>query len=278
MPEITVLMPVWNREEYIKESIDSVLNQSFSDFELLIMDDGSKDRTIDIIKTYDDPRIRLEEREHDFIKNLNEGISLAKGNFIARMDSDDIMHHERLRIQLKRMKANPDIDICGTWIKPFDDEGNYNNHVNIGEYFIEDPILEFLRSNFLMHPTVMIRKNILLDNNLKYQDYYRTEDYKLWFEIAKAGCRFFIEPQILLYYRNSDKHMNIACNEKQSLFRKRIKKEILDFLLSKYSKDTFKKIYLNMNKIEKEGFISGDDIAMFFYNLLHKIKTMKSMK
>lgn len=101
MPEITVLMPVRNGERYIKESIDSVLNQTLTDFEFLIIDDGSTDRTVEIIQGYTDKRIRLVRKEHQFIQNLNEGLELASGSYIARMDADDIMHTERLRIQLK---------------------------------------------------------------------------------------------------------------------------------------------------------------------------------
>ena len=108
MPEITVLMPVRNGERYIKESIDSVLNQTLTDFEFLIIDDGSTDRTVEIIQGYTDKRIRLVRKEHQFIQNLNEGLELASGSYIARMDADDIMHSERLRIQLKRMKKNPE--------------------------------------------------------------------------------------------------------------------------------------------------------------------------
>ena len=112
MPEITVLMPVRNGEKYIKNAIDSVLNQTLTDFEFLIIDDGSTDRTVKIIQDYADERIHLVKRKHQFIQNLNEGLQLASGAYIARMDADDIMHTERLRIQLKRMKKNPDITVC----------------------------------------------------------------------------------------------------------------------------------------------------------------------
>lgn len=104
MPEITVLMPVRNGEKYIKNAIDSVLNQTLTDFEFLIIDDGSTDRTVKIIQDYADERIHLVKRKHQFIQNLNEGLQLASSAYIARMDADDIMHTERLRIQLKRMK------------------------------------------------------------------------------------------------------------------------------------------------------------------------------
>ena len=105
MPEITVLMPVRNGEKYIKNAIDSVLNQTLTDFEFLIIDDGSTDRTVKIIQDYADERIHLVKRKHQFIQNLNEGLQLASGAYIARMDADDIMHTERLRIHGLRFSA-----------------------------------------------------------------------------------------------------------------------------------------------------------------------------
>jgi glycosyltransferase involved in cell wall biosynthesis len=274
MCEITVLMLVWNGEKYIRESIDSVLNQSFGDFEFLIMDDGSTDRTIDIIKSYHDSRIRLEERGHDYIANLNEGLSLAKGDYIARMDSDDIMHSERLRIQLKRMKQNPDIAVCGTWAKPFKAEGALLPPIQIGEYIVEDPVLEMLKENFIIHPSVMMRKNILEENGLRYQDYYSAEDYKLWFEIAKSGGIFFIEPQILLFYRISDTQMSIVYSDKQSKHRKRIKGEILEYLIHRYSNNAFTELSICMNKIMEMRLISEDETSMLFYNLFNNMKML----
>lgn len=267
-------MPVWNGEKYIRESIDSVLNQSFGDFELLIMDDGSKDRTIDIIRSYHDSRIRLEERGHDYIANLNEGLSLAKGDYIARMDSDDIMHSERLRIQLKRMKQNSDIAVCGTWTKPFKTEGAPLPSIRIGEHIVENPVLEMLKGNFIIHPSVMIRKNILEEHGLRYQDYYSAEDYKLWFEIAKTGGMFFIEPQTLLFYRISDTQMSIVYSEKQSIYRKRIKNEILEYLIHRYSNDAFTELSVCLNKIMQMRLISEDETSMLFYNLFNNMKML----
>ena len=123
MPEITILMPVRNGEKYIKESIDSILKQTFTDFELLIMDDGSTDRTVERIERYTDERIRLIRRKHNFIRNLNEGLELALGAYIARMDADDISMPERFVKQIAFMNSHPDIDCLGTWAIEIDDDG-----------------------------------------------------------------------------------------------------------------------------------------------------------
>ena len=115
-PKISVILPVYNSELYIKETIDRVLNQTFSDFELLIIDDCSTDKTVSIIKEYSDERICLIEKEKNsgLINSLNFGISLAKGEYIARMDGDDICLLERFAKQVAFLDKNPTIILCGT--------------------------------------------------------------------------------------------------------------------------------------------------------------------
>ena len=129
MPEITVLMPVRNGEKYIKDAINSVLRQTLTDFELLIIDDGSTDRTVEIIQGYTDQRIRLEKREHQFIPNLNEGIKLASAPYIARMDADDIMHGLDFLVTTGRRKTLLILDMGSS-------TNLYSNYLNIICYFI----------------------------------------------------------------------------------------------------------------------------------------------
>ena len=272
MPEITVLMPVRNGEAFIKESIDSVLCQSFTDFELLIMDDGSTDGTVNIIQSYQDKRIRFEKRNHNFIKNLNEGLSLAQGNYIARMDADDRMHSERLRIQLKRMKQNPDITLCSSWTKPFKTDGTLLAPFQFGEYFSENPILQMLLGNFISHPSVMIKKEFLTVNKLEYQNYPHTEDYKLWFEIAKLGGKIFVEPQHLLYFRVSETQVTAIHREEMFNQAARIKEEILSYLLIEKSNKKLLSLHRRLMDVKKDNLVSANEIFSFFYNILKKVK------
>lgn len=272
MPEITVLMPVRNGEKYIKESIDSVLNQTLTDFEFLIIDDGSTDRTVEIIQGYTDKRIRLVRKEHQFIQNLNEGLELASGSYIARMDADDIMHTERLRIQLKRMKKNPDITVCGTWAKIFSDKGNERKISHLGYGIIHEPVLELLKYNMLLHPSVMIKKEFLLNHHIKYQNYPCVEDYKLWFDIAKAGGILFVEPQELLMFRRSDTQVTVTKKEEMSLGSIRLRKEILLYLLSVYNNKTLNSLLSDFENLEKNKWMSNEDIFRFFVNLFNRIQ------
>ncbi len=257
MPEITVLMSVRNGEKYIKDAIDSVLRQTLTDFEFLIIDDGSTDHTVEIIQGYKDERIRLEKRKHQFIQNLNEGLRLASGSYIARMDADDIMHTERLRIQLKRMKKNPDITVCGTWARFFSENGKRSNNSHLGYGIIHDPVLELLRYNMLLHPSVMIKKEFLNNHQIKYQNCSFVEDYKLWFDVAKAGGILFVEPQELMMIRRSDTQITVVKKEEMYKGSIRLKKEILHYLLSIYDNGTLDNLLSNFEELEKKEWMSN---------------------
>ena len=118
---VSVVMPVYNVARYIDEAMESILNQSFPNFELIIVDDGSTDDTVERIKGYKDSRIRLYRHDHDFIGSLNLGLQEARGKYVARMDADDMMHVDRLRIQYNIMELEPSIDCCGSWFTMYDE-------------------------------------------------------------------------------------------------------------------------------------------------------------
>ena len=122
---LTVLMSVYNGSRFLREAIESILNQTFYDFEFIIINDGSTDRTAEILATYQDKRIRI-VRNSDNIgltKSLNEGLKLARGKYIARQDADDISLPKRLERQISYLEAQPDIALLGTWANSIDERG-----------------------------------------------------------------------------------------------------------------------------------------------------------
>jgi len=229
MPKISVLLPVKNGEKYIAESIDSVLAQTHTDFELLVYDDLSTDSTIDIIRSYQDSRIKLFIGKDGFIANLNSGIERAKGLYIARIDADDRMQNGRLETQLDIMESLG-VDVCCSWVNVFGSRYN-SGIVNYGKSgLIKNALEELAKTNFVAHPSVMLRKEFLIRHHLRYMNYTHAEDYKLWSEVAKKGGIFYMVPEILTDYRRSHdqisrKHADIVKN--QSL---RIENEIKEFL------------------------------------------------
>lgn len=202
MQKITVLLPVKNGEPYISDAINSILNQSHTDFELLIFNDNSTDHTLQTLEAYNDSRIKIFNTTDGFIANLNKGLDLAKGEYIARMDADDIMHPERLKLQLEVMETT-DTDICSSWLNVFgvgiDDY--VSNHGLQGR--IDNPLEKFCIGNFVAHPSVMIRKAFLIKHNLHYANYPHVEDFRLWTEIAKKNGVFYVDSRLLLNYRLS---------------------------------------------------------------------------
>jgi glycosyltransferase involved in cell wall biosynthesis len=273
MPEISVLMVTQNGAGFIGETIKSVLKQSFADFEFVIMDDGSADSTIETVKSFQDSRIRLEERKADYINNLNEGLSLVKGEFVARIDHDDIMHSERLRIQLKRMRQHPEITVISSNMKPFSADGKYFQPLQYGEYFVENPLLEMFRGDFVANPTSMTRRAFLLENKLQYEDYPTAEDYKLWVEIAKRGGKFFIEPQNLVFYRISDTQFSKTRQKENYEYTIQIKRDLLNYLIENVHKsEILRDLYRDMERLEKEESVMPEEFFPLFYNTMKKME------
>lgn len=128
-PLVSVCMPMYNASEYLRECIDSVLAQSFEDFEFLIVDDGSTDDSVSIVRFYADPRIRLIQNNHDYIGSLNILLDEARGKYIARMDADDVMMPERLQVQYDYMEENTDVDILGGCVVLLNNVENKCTHI-----------------------------------------------------------------------------------------------------------------------------------------------------
>lgn len=188
-PKVTVLLPTYNASRYFRQAIESVLNQTFKDFELLIVDDGSTDDTVEIAKTFGDPRIRIKENPENkgLVRGLNQGLDLARGEYIARMDQDDISLPDRLERQVDFLEKNQGIGICGTWIKIFSKYKFIS--LDIKKPLTSEEIsCEMIFGNALLHPTVMMRKKFLDKFKLRYRDNYLwAEDYDLW----RRACLFF---------------------------------------------------------------------------------------
>lgn len=198
-PRLSVLMPVYNGDKYIGEAIESILAQSFLDYELIIIDDASMDDTAKCVMQFNDKRIRYVRNDENIgvAGSLNRGMGMANGEYIARMDADDICRPSRLRQQVDFMDAHPDVAVCGTWARI---RGAYANPVLRKPYVgAAATVFRFL-DNPLIHPTVMMRASVLKDHHLRYDSTFsRSEDYDLWCRLARFGGIANI-PEVLLDY------------------------------------------------------------------------------
>lgn len=195
---ISVIMPVYNGEKYLRDAIDSILRQTYPNFELIIVDDGSTDQSAHIVYSYKDDRIVYLKNETNLgiAETLNKGIRIARGEYIARMDCDDIAHPKRLESQLRLMKRNPQIGVCGGWVKFFGESNGFMTYPIKSSHIKAFLIFR----NAFAHPSVMIRKSVLLNHRLAYDTKSVFEDYDLWIRISKYTELYNI-PRILTYYR-----------------------------------------------------------------------------
>lgn len=198
LPKISVLMPVYNCELYVREAIESILHQTYTDFEFLIIDDASTDATASIIKSYDDPRIQLIEKPVNtgYTNSLNQGLKIAKGKYIARMDGDDICMPERFFKQVTYLDAHPETVLCATAFKVIGRE------IYFGSPEKHDAIkLAFLNGNPVCHSSVMMRKETLDSHSIIYDKTKEpAEDYAMWIRLLFLG-KLYIFPEILVEYR-----------------------------------------------------------------------------
>lgn len=206
-PAISIVLPAYNCGDFLTLCLDSLLQQTFTDFELIIINDGSTDSTEKIIRTYADPRIRYIKNETNvgLITTLNKGIGLAKGKYIARMDADDICQPERLSKQKAWLDANPKVDVVGCHIalinQAGEDAGSWQDD-------LDTPNAETLKAkmaqvNCLAHPTVMLREEIAKAYGYNFYQQH-TEDYDLWLRLLADGKVIDKIPEKLLLYRVHD--------------------------------------------------------------------------
>lgn len=188
-PLVTVLMPVYNAERYLRQAIESILSQTFTDFEYLIVDDGSTDTSRDIIRSYHDLRIRLIENDKNqgIIKTLNRGLALAKGEYIARQDADDISRPTRLEKQVAFLNSFPEIVLLGTEVNSIDQRGRRSKPFGCCTLSSELSIRwQLMFDNPFVHPSVMMRTEIVRNIGGYDEHFLACEDYDLFSRLTYA--------------------------------------------------------------------------------------------
>ncbi|UWF59414.1 glycosyltransferase [Brucella sp. 2716] len=227
-PRVSVIMPTRNSEKYLKPALESILKQAFTKFELIIVDDQSTDRTLNIIAGYKDRRIRIISGSGAGISAaLNEAVRQARGEYIARMDADDIADPSRLGKQVSFLDDNPEIGVCGTLFQEFGDGDAIHNHMENVRYG------DLLMGCYIGHPTAMFRRELFIENQLFYNEDMRfSEDYELWSRAIRVTGLANI-PEILLKYRRHGKSASIAHKEAMHQLDIAIKTDMIEYLVGK---------------------------------------------
>ena len=275
---VSVLMPVYNSERFLKESISSILEQTYSNFEFIIINDGSTDKSLHIIKQYleiDNRIILINKTNSGIVDSLNEGIRISKGKYIVRMDSDDISLPTRIAQQVNHMEGL-NLDLCGGHYFLIDENGVLNG-LNLTPRSHELCLLSFSSKAAFVHPTVMIRKSFLDRNNLKYGqvEFKNAEDLDLWIRIINLGGKLGNVDNVILKYRIL----------KDSLSRSNNSNILRDsnILFNNYTNQTKKRLiellHMNFNNLnyEEESIIIRNVFRIYFlklkFNKYHLIRS-----
>ena len=263
-PRVSVVMPAFNAAIYLAEAIESILKQTYRDFEFIIINDGSTDLTSEIIKSYQDlGPIRLIEFETNrgLANALNEGINNACGEYIVRMDADDVAVKDRLQLQVEFMDSHPSIGASGTLAQTMN-SGLLNQ--------VMSPNLlkaHLLLDNPLVHPTMILRTSILQRNHFLYDGF--VEDYRLWVKLSKVTLMAVL-PEVLLYYRLSGDQFSVRCKPAQSEDANLVRVSLFDELLGRTLSEN-ERLIVSKEVLKKD--LSYKSAVLFLNEIKRKNKT-----
>jgi len=270
-PKVSVIMPVYNAEKYLKDAIDSILNQTYTNFEFILINDGSNDTSKTIIESYNDSRIRLlDDKENSGLAKVrNKGISEATAEYIAWLDADDISHPLRLEKQVKLLDSHPEIGICGTWVKTIGTKISHKWRYPTNPEFIR---CRMLFDNPLATSSVMLRRELLVGQNQYFDlNFPPAEDYDLW-ERLSCCCKITNIPKFFTYYRLHENQTSTRNVLKQKASVWNIHKRQLEQLNIVYTDDE-KQIY---RKIGAWEFDKSKDFVSLANKWLLKLQKANS--
>jgi glycosyltransferase involved in cell wall biosynthesis len=260
-PKVSIILPVYNGEAYILKAVNSMLRQTFADFECIIIDDCSTDQTVELVNTLQDNRIKLIVKPNNtgYVKSLNMGIQLATGTYIARMDADDIALPERLGKQVDYLDNHPETAVVATKIKLMDENdtltGDWKNDQLT--HTAKDIVQYLPKGNCICHPSIMARKEIL-DKYPYDTNQYGSEDWDLWLRLTADGYRIEKLPDVLLQYRTTNTSVSAVLDTSLGVLQK------ANIVRRKYLAKRFKSFRLTQL-----------DLRVCFYLLHTQLRIMK---
>ena len=279
-PKVSVIMPAYNSEKYVGEAIESILNQTFIDFEFIILNDGSTDNTPKIVKEYAkrDKRIKFidNKKNQGFIASLNQCLDVARGEYLAKMDSDDISLPQRLQKQVDYLEKNPNVGLVGTGYRAF---GTQTFDV-IHKQFVS--ILDMFTGCYTT--IFMLKKEIIDRYNLRFRkEYLHAEDYDFYSRFCKYSEIHNIQ-EILYLYRIHGNNVSVKHASIQSQNSEKVRQDILNFLTHDHITQT--EIRNILTKREKKYYLfnfipllkkkeHGNKIKIYLFNILPILKIKK---
>ncbi len=274
-PLISVIMPVYNAEGFLKYSIESILKQTYENFQFLIFDDGSSDRSKKIIENYAKKDARIKpfhsKINRGIVYNLNKGIKLSNTKYIARMDADDISHPERFEVLIDLMEKDKNIIVGGSFRSLLDINGK--EYSNPFPMYVNDLDLkvQLLNDSCFTHSSVMIRKDVLSKTGIYYDNVAPCEDYDLWVKLSKYG-RFENIPKNLLMYRMHESQ-STSENKCKGRYKESCRhlalKNLIKYELDKEEELLWNNLFLQTFCLEKNEIRNTSKLINKIYNKFH---------
>lgn len=275
IPQVSVLMPIYNTAPYLREAMDSMLSQTFTDYELIVLNDCSPDNAEEILDTYDDPRIlRYRGEKNVGLSNvLNVGIGLARGKYIARMDSDDISLPNRLQVQVNYLETHPEIDLVSVGMQLF----GAKEEVWIREQNPEKVKIHALFHSPVLHASSVWRKDSFESHDLRFrQEMVPAEDYDLWTRALLKGLKLVNLPDVLYKYRMHPSQATLQ-TDKTSAKSREVQQEYLHSALPSLSEQNIesfpKKLWQVYFANLKSGFFDRRLLAKRLYKIEKSINS-----
>ena len=276
---ISVVLTMRNEELFLNQCIKTTLGQDHENFELIIVDDGSTDKSCEIVESYYDNRIKLYKNHQDYISSLNFGISKASGKYIANIDADDVMHKSRFTEQIHYMEEHSDVDISGAFMESF---GRFSI-----DYIVPTEnlriISDLLWAVQIFHPVMIFRTSSLISHQMKEQLYNPQcplcEDYDLLISSVLKGFSFGNIPEKLVHYRLSEKQVTYAKAKQVKYYMLQVRRKYYDYIVSSllnYKQKNYNPaIQLLRNKYAKKEISKNDylkGISNLYYQYLTEIR------
>lgn len=272
---VTVILLAKNAEKHIAKAIESVLNQSLSDFECLVVNEGSTDQTMSIVESIKDPRVRIIDNIIGATDSLSKAVHQSSGDYITHMRTMDIMHIDRLKIQTCIMNDEPTIAVCGSLLYYFRDK----LMPQLGKTIVglvENPLVQFLGDSLLLSNTFLYRRSFLQTHNIDFSGCSEVAEFKRVVDVAKNGGIFYFESQPLMYQRLVDLKdvgpgSGVTIKEKITAQ----KNEIIDFLIcnSSSNQEPLNALKTSLLELQKLGITNSDFAPMVFRLLFTQNKT-----
>lgn len=279
--KVSLIMPVYNSEKYLNQAIDSILNQTYGDFELITINDGSTDSSLDILKDYASKDSRIQIFNNNGNKGLpytrRRGLELAKGEYIALMDSDDLSYPERFAEEVKYLDENKEVSVVASNFDYLIDD----NIVKIRRIYKKDNLLienlklkyKFMFFNPILNSSAMFRKNFIVNKQLNYrEEFFVAQDYMFWVDCINKGKMHIINKKLILY-RKGHENITRKSSEKKSEERKKLIDTIRTIMVRNNKFILSESEQLLFNKIFSDPYISLDYYDFIeLYNVINKMR------